>query len=644
MKRPRHVLLTVGKELRETLRDRRTLAVMVLFPLVLYPLLALVGTQVVAAHQRGQEARASVVAVLGTDPFATDVRARLRGRPKLFDLRERGAASDVDAGHLDALVEVTPTADGKRGAAAIVFDATRDESRQAEDRLDDELAQVLPDGCTPRFVLTKRNLAPGSQIGGYVLSKALPLMILLMVLLGAFYPAIDVTAGERERGTLETILTSPIARIDLLLGKILAVTVLASLSGVVNLGSMTLTLVQVVNLADPTTNLPVPWSRAAATGLVIVPTAFLLASLFVAVGSLARGFKDAQNLLVPVYFLFFAPAMLGSLGDFPLRGLAAVVPGMNVSLLARDIALGKATLGATALVLGSTLLAGVLALAAAARLYASERFLGGGDEDSRSRRGGPRPREAAGVGDALVLFALGFVLLFAVFLPLQRQDMIRGLLVSQWGGMVGLVLAYLVARARDVRASLGLTPPAPLAVVGAALMGATGWTVAALLSQWIAPPSPGELEALRNVLFPPHHRPLVVTLALFALTPAICEEVFFRGAVLRGLRSGLRPWTAIVTCAVMFGFFHVDVSRLLPTTLLGLMLSWIALRTRSLWPSVLAHFLNNAFVVVLAAFGFDRALETMGKAAQTGLFAGALAVLAVGGFLLTRAAGPSGRL
>ena len=131
-----------------------------------------------------------------------------------------------------------------------MFDATRDESRQAEDRLDDELARVLPDGCTPRFVLTKRNLAPGSQIGGYVLSKALPLMILLMVLLGAFYPAIDVTAGERERGTLETILTSPIARIDLLLGKILAVTVLASLSGVVNLGSMTLTLVQVVNLGQ----------------------------------------------------------------------------------------------------------------------------------------------------------------------------------------------------------------------------------------------------------------------------------------------------------------------------------------------------------------------------------------------------------
>ena len=71
-------------------------------------------------------------------------------------------------------------------------------------------------------------------------------MILLMVLLGAFYPAIDVTAGERERGTLETVLAAPIPRRDLLLGKVLAVTVLASASGFLNLGSMSLTLVQVV--------------------------------------------------------------------------------------------------------------------------------------------------------------------------------------------------------------------------------------------------------------------------------------------------------------------------------------------------------------------------------------------------------------
>ena len=112
----------------------------------------------------------------------------------------------------------------------------------------------------PQFDIERENLAPATRIGGYLLSKALPLMILLMVLLGAFYPAIDVTAGERERGTLETVLAAPIPRLDLLLGKVLAVTALASASGLLNLASMSLTLVQVVNLAAPAADLPVPWS------------------------------------------------------------------------------------------------------------------------------------------------------------------------------------------------------------------------------------------------------------------------------------------------------------------------------------------------------------------------------------------------
>ena len=214
-------------------------------------------------------------------------------------------------------------------------------------------------------------------------------MILLMVLLGAFYPAIDVTAGERERGTLETVLSAPIPRLHLLLGKVLAVTVLASVSGLLNLVSMSAALVQVVNLAAPATELPVPWSRAAATGLVVVPTAFLLAALFVLVGSLARGFKEAQNLLMPVYFLFFAPAMLGAMGELPLSPGLALVPGLNVSLLARDIALGKA---------GRRhhrwwcwprrSPAAVVALLAAARLYVSERFLAAADPESSPRRPG----------------------------------------------------------------------------------------------------------------------------------------------------------------------------------------------------------------------------------------------------------------
>jgi len=121
-----------------------------------------------------------------------------------------------------------------------------------------------------------------------------------MVLLGAFYPAIDVTAGERERGTLETVLCSPIQRFDLMLGKVLAVATLAALTGVLNLASMAITLMQILRLAAQNVVVDIPWGHALLSSLVIFPASLLFAAAFVALGATARTFKEAQTLLLPV--------------------------------------------------------------------------------------------------------------------------------------------------------------------------------------------------------------------------------------------------------------------------------------------------------------------------------------------------------
>lgn len=636
--RARFVLLTLGKELRETLRDRRTLAVMVLVPLVVYPLLALVGSQMLAQRSRSQEARVSAVAVLGEVPAAVDLRARIDARKAdLRPVKLAGAAQAERAlarRELDAFVIVDPVTRNERWLAEIVLDATRDESRKAEERLSEVMEAMWPDGCAPRFEIDRRDVAEKAQLGGYVLSQVLPIMILLMVLLGAFYPAIDVTAGERERGTLETVLVAPIPRPELLLGKVLAVTLLASASGFLNLGSMTLTLVQVVNMAAPEAELPVPFARAAATGLVVLPTAFLLAALFVAIGSLARGFKEAQNLLVPVYFVFFAPALLGALGDLALGPGLALVPGLNVSLLARDIALGKATLGTTVLVLLATLVWGLLALAAAARLYVSERFLSAADDAPA----GPRRRdEPPTAGEALALFALGYLLLYFVFIPLQRRDLIQGLLISQWLGLAGGSVLFALATRRSLPAAFGLRVPTGRVLFGATLLGLGGWVIANLLSQWILPPPKEYVEAFRRLLFPETGgRGLAANLFLFALTPALCEELFFRGLLLRGLLTRMTPAGAIGVSAAMFAIYHVDVYRLLPTGLLGVMLGFVAWRGGTFLASVVVHALNNAVLVALGAAGVDRRIDALGPAAEIGMLAGAIALVAGGILTLLR--------
>jgi sodium transport system permease protein len=635
-----HVALTLGKELRETLRDRRTLAMMVLFPLVVYPLLSLLVSQLVLTREKKREASPSTVALQGSGATADDLRRHITDKPKLFKLVERGDGAAVEAGHLDAILVA---GEGPADAAAprrvqILYDAARDESREAAERLSDLMAAALPERCS-RFDVKKQDLASGTRLGGYLLSKALPLALVLMVLLGAFYPAIDVTAGERERGTLETVLVAPISRFDLLLGKVLAVALIAGLTGLLNLTSMTVTLIQAVQLADAKAPLLVPWSRAAAATLVLAPAAFLFGSLFVAIGSVARGFKEAQSFLMPVYFLCIAPALIGGVGEYQLAGAAALVPAMNVTLLARELLLGKAHLGGALMVLGSTAVYGCITLAFAARLYDSERFLDPAAERDRQREAGrPAPSDdPPSAGHALAAFAVAFLLLWFVFVPWQKRNLVSGLLATQYLGMLGLAVVLARRTGRSFAGMVGLRRPPATAVMGAVLIGASAWAVVSMLSEWLVPVPKEVLDQMRKALLPGDgSRNLLTNLLLVAATPAVCEEVLFRGVVLRGLATRLTPAGAIVITGVLFGMFHLNVWKLMPTALLGIVLSWVALESRSLVSSMIVHFINNGVLVTLSSLNMEEALARLGRGASAAIFAAAVVVSGVGVYLVRR--------
>jgi sodium transport system permease protein len=649
-------LATVGlvysKELRETLRDRRTLFVMVLFPLVVYPLMSLLLAQVMASKASKNAAHASRVAVSGAPGETAALRKRIEGDHAGFALQASGDQTDVELGRLDALIVVGEVGTARereageghaaKSGATVVYDETREASSQARDRIDRLLAGALPAQCQPTYAVTDRSIAPGAKVGGYLLSKVLPLVVVIMVMLGAFYPAIDITAGERERGTLETILASPVDRFDLMTGKVLAVATLAAVTGMLNLVSISLTMLEGIRLMGGATDaLRIPWIRTLASLLMVVPSAFLFASVMVAVGAMARGFKEAQNLLTPIYFLCITPALIAGLGEYEMAGVALIVPGVNVTLLARAIVLGTARLVPALVVIASTLAYGGIALGLAARLYADDLRLGLRDWLRRLLLGasdGDGAR-APGVsaGDALLLFALAYVLMFFVFFPLQSRHLELGLVVSEWGGMLGLVAIYARLTRQRLRAVLVLDRPPARALLGALLCGLSAWVVIGLLAQWIAPPPPELVENLRRQISPPGGRGLIVTLLLMAVTPAICEEALFRGPILRGLASRLSPLAAALQTGVFFGLFHFDVWRFLPTGLLGVMLSLIALRARSIIPSMLAHAVNNGCLVALAQLGLDERINTSRVGVQLAIFLASTLVLAVGGMLVLTA-------
>jgi sodium transport system permease protein len=164
--------------------------------------------------------------------------------------------------------------------------------------------------------------------------------------------------------------------------------------------------------------------------------------------------------------------------------------------------------------------------------------------------------------------------------------------------------------------------------------------VVGLLAQWIAPAPRELIESLRRQILPPGGRGLAATILLMAITPAICEEALFRGPILRGFATRLSPLAAAALTGLLFGLFHFDLWRLLPTGLLGVLLSLIAWRAGSIAPSMLAHAVNNTCLVTLAQLGLDERAEALGGAAQAGIFATAAALLAAGGWLVATSAPP----
>jgi sodium transport system permease protein len=622
-----------AKELRETLRDGRTLFVMIVLPLLLYPVVGILGTEAVTANRAGREQRPALVAVEGQGRTADRLRAFLRrpGGPPAgrdagkLELRPGGRAA-LARHAVGAVAVVAPDADQRLGrnqpaAITILVDEADDDSQVAAVRLEEaardfarEEARAalrgrgVPESLVEPFAITTENVAPRARMGGYLLSLVLPMVTVLMVILGAFYPAIDVTAGEKERGTLETILCAPITRRALILGKFLCVATLAFFAGVLNLASMALTGLTILHSALGSTQ--VPWRVLPVVLVALVPAVLLFSAIMLAVAALARSFKEAQNALTPVYLVCVVPAMIASLlPGVRLGWLTALVPSVNVSLLVKDLIRGDAALGPALLAAGMTLVYAAAALQLAARIYDSERLLfatPGGRLFSWRRRpagGAPPRRPRLEPAEALLLFGVVFILLILVGSRLQSWRLVPGLLVTEWVLILGTVILWLRANEVDLRSGLGLEAPRPRALLGALLAGASAWYLVVTLVEPLMDrvlPMPHEVvEQLRRLV---GRRPLGVELPVMAISPAICEETLFRGALLRSLSPRLGRVSAIVLTGLLFGLFHMSVYRLVPAALLGVALGVVATRSGSLYTAMLFHAANNAAVVLLARF------------------------------------------
>jgi sodium transport system permease protein len=648
------------REVRDQIRDRRTLFMIFVLPLLLYPMLVYGVLKVVAA----MEQKPRTVVVVGAEHLPKGASPLLnpdglRFNPTLFDSpaesellvvhREpdappwndpQGAERAVRGGLASAVMLIPANVsqqierDGEI-SIPIKYNSIDEPSQITHLRLKEMLdrwrksilaSRLKRDQKTESYAepitVKSEDVATAGEVGSNVWSRLFPFLLVMMSLTGAFYPAVDLCAGEKERGTMETLLISPASRGEIVGGKFLTIMLASVVTALLNLLSMGLTGIHLASSLGAVA--PAPGRRPAISALapptfqaafwmilLLIPLAAFFSAICLALSVLARSMKEGQYYMTPLYLVCIPLVFLTLAPEIELNLFISLLPITGVALLLKALILGRYDV---ALRFFLPVLIPTLVYAAVALRWAVDQFQ---REDVLFReaehfslsswlRHLVRDREPIpSGGQATLCFAL---ILSVTWFLLQYLPSVgeRTDLLSVVAGQavvlivpVGMALVLTSSPGRTLR--LTRTEPRFLGLaVGLVIALNPLINELAPVVEWLFPISNVIKEALSKIMVQASS-PLVAVV-IFALIPAICEEFAFRGFILSALERQHRTRSAILLSALMFGFLHVLLSlfqQLFNATLLGIVLGLIAIRSRSILPCIVFHFLNNASAVLL---------------------------------------------
>jgi sodium transport system permease protein len=663
-----NVKLIFLRELRDQMRDRRTLFTIAVLPMLLYPLLGMSFLQV----QQFLRENASKVRVVGSEYLPHDPELVADGQisPSLGDTKQRelleltieqaeghsaesirtAAEESIRAGDYDAVIyfppdfaerlgqfrERLPASEPETVSAeevpqpVILLDTAREKSKVAGLRVEEILrrwreriveenlrVREVPVAAARPFEVVSTDLSEASRRQAAIWSKILPFILMVWALTGAFYPAIDLCAGEKERGTLETLLSSPAQRSEIVWGKLLTVATFSMATALLNLAITTGMATFVVTRLDQMGGLPVNVGRPPVMALfwlvlALPPIAALFSALSLAIAAFARSSKEGQYYLMPLLMFSLPLMMLPMLPATELDLGFSLIPITGLILLLRTLIEGQyvEALRYSLPVIGVTAVCCLLAIRWAIDQFNNESVLFRESERLdlglwlrhlvRDRLDTPTAGEALLCG--VLLLVIRFFSNFAIPQPRSWPEVVTTTLILQIALIAtpACLMAIMLTRKplvtlSLVRPSFGMTIPAA-AALAICLHPAMHWLDMAIRTLY--PIHPSVLEQLEKFSTSVRTEPLWQVILLVGLAPAICEELAFRGFILSGLRRMGHKWGAIVLTSVFFGLAHGLLQQSLATAIIGTVIGYVVVKTGSILPGMLYHFCHNSLSVL----------------------------------------------
>jgi sodium transport system permease protein len=661
-------------ELRMVLRDRRTIVMSIVLPVLVMPLMLFGSHWTQQRRERTLEQTTYTYAVTGTEAGAaralvdaTRARlARVQGKPasdfKFAEVEVKDSAAalerkeiafylsgasgedarrEADAAKAEAQAKSRAKAGSKPGepgeeeqpateeveparpgapSIRVFFRADRDISTNGSRKMRDALretrrerrAELLTEHgfpVDPAQVgeIAGQNLASEGQVAGLALGRLLTLMLLMFIMSGGAVVATDSLAGEKERGTLETLLTTAVSRAEIVAAKHLVIVTTA----------LVITVIQVTNFlvyvsfklipVGPGFAAAVPPQVAALLLVLYLPIAALAASVLLLVSGYAKTYKEAQLYFFPVFLLGIVPTLAPFLPGLTLRSAIVIVPVANLSVAVKEILIGNFDWPMIAIAWAATALAALWTSRLAVRTLSTEKLITASESDRTDILGGPAlfPRHV------LRWFAVMWALLFAIAANMPPTTDIRVQLLVNLIGLFFGATVLMIRRYKLVpREALALRPVKPVvwfSVLIAAPAGLAAGVGVFKLANLVVPVPARVLEAFGQQLLPADI-PIWQTVALLTILPGFFEEITFRGVLLHGLRNKLHPAALAIVVGLIFGLFHVALFRIAPTAFLGVLLASVTLLTGSIFPAMVWHALNNGISILLGEFGLPLGL------------------------------------
>ena len=491
----------------------------------------------------------------------------------------------------------------------IYFQADRDASREGQDKMwrllrltrkTDREAALRASGLpvNPQDVMSveSNNVATAGQMTGSLIGRMMPVILVFLMLTGGSVAALDSIAGEKERGSLETLLTTSVQRVEIIASKQLTILSVA----------LVITIIQVVNLLCYLTfrviELPdgfivdVPPATLALLLLLFIPVASLVSSALLMISAYAKSFKETQMYYLPVFLFMLVLTAASFLPGISLRSAIAVVPLANVSVAVREVMVGSYDWPMLFITFAVMALAAAWMIRASAGMLSMERLITASEVDEADLVGGP----ALFPKHVVRWYAVMWALLFAVAANIpQLATFERQLLFNEFVIFIGAPALILWKYRLNIKEALALRPvklivwPIILLLIPAVQLTGTG---VFYLANFIFPVPERMLEAFSRQIFP-EDMSVWLLFIYIAIIPGICEEIGFRGTLLYGLRRRFHPIVLALVIGAIFGIFHIALFRIIPTGFLGVVLTGVALLTGSIFPCMLLHIGNNGFAL-----------------------------------------------